>query len=142
MYTTISNLLTVLYVLPISLLCTTVKLFGINIYVLCLKVEKQGEGILGRGSQLKIMFRDKITKLRSILENCFFLSSLNCRTYDSSGPVYNRFHKKMHIVYKKQLRSCHFRAQECPGPPPPTGPRNPFGPMKSIIHGARRIIGQ
>jgi hypothetical protein len=28
------------------------------------KVEKQGEGILGRGSQLKIMFRDKITKLR------------------------------------------------------------------------------
>jgi hypothetical protein len=35
-YTTISNLLTVLYVLPISLLCTTVKLFGINIYILCL----------------------------------------------------------------------------------------------------------
>ncbi len=28
------------------------------------KVEKQGKGILGRGSQLKIMFRDKITKLR------------------------------------------------------------------------------
>ncbi len=28
------------------------------------KVEKQGEGILGRGSQLKIMFKDKITKLR------------------------------------------------------------------------------
>jgi hypothetical protein len=40
------------------------------------------------------------------------------------------------------VRSCHFRAQECPGPLPPTDPRNPFAPMKSIIHGARRIIGQ
>jgi hypothetical protein len=29
------------------------------------KVEKQGEGILSRGSQLKIMFRDKIAKLRA-----------------------------------------------------------------------------
>jgi hypothetical protein len=36
MYTTISNLLTIFNVLPISLLCTTAKLFGINIYVLCL----------------------------------------------------------------------------------------------------------
>ncbi len=40
MYTTISNLLTVLYVLPISLLCTTVKLFGINIYVYVLTVNE------------------------------------------------------------------------------------------------------
>ncbi len=28
-------------------------------------------------------------------------------------------------------------AQECPGPPPPTGPRSPFGPMKSIIQGQK-----
>ncbi len=28
------------------------------------------------------------------------------------------------------------------GPLPPTAPRNPFAPMKSIIHGAIRISGQ
>jgi hypothetical protein len=37
---------------------------GSELLFLPQKVEKQGEGILSRGSQLKIMFRDKITKLR------------------------------------------------------------------------------
>jgi hypothetical protein len=40
------------------------------------------------------------------------------------------------------LRSCHLKAQECPGPLPSTHPCNPFPPMKSIIHGHIRIIGQ
>ncbi len=35
-----SCILTVLYVLPILLLCTTVKLFGINIYVYVLTVNE------------------------------------------------------------------------------------------------------
>ncbi len=41
MYTTISNLLIVLYVLPISLLCTTVKLLKIKIYILYLYLISQ-----------------------------------------------------------------------------------------------------
>ncbi len=36
---------------------------GSELLFLPQKVEKQGEGILSRGSQLKVMFRNKITKL-------------------------------------------------------------------------------
>ncbi len=37
---------------------------GSELLFLPQKGEEQGEGLLGRGTQLNIMFRDKITKLR------------------------------------------------------------------------------
>ncbi len=43
------------------------------------------------------------------------------------------------------LRSLPFKGpgvSRAGGPLPPTGPSNPFAPMKSIIHGPIRIIGQ
>jgi hypothetical protein len=38
--------------------------------------------------------------------------------------------------------SMSFKARSVQGPRPPTGPSNAFAPMKSIMHGAVRIIGQ
>jgi hypothetical protein len=44
-------------------------------------------------------------------------------TYDSYVPLYNRFHRGEWITRITRLRSCHLRAQECPGPPPPPSPK-------------------
>ncbi len=59
-------------------------------------------------------------------------------TYDSYGPVHNRFHRGECITWASGGEG----PQECPGPPPPTGPSNAFVPMKSIMHSAIRILGQ
>jgi hypothetical protein len=46
-------------------------------------------------------------------------------TYDSYVPLYNRFHRGEWITRVPKwhsLHSCHLRAQECSGPPPPHSP--------------------
>jgi hypothetical protein len=67
-------------------------------------------------------------------------------TYDSYGPVYNKFHRGEWItpgpLNGNERSECHLGAGVSRAPSPPTGPSNPFAPMKSIIHRAIRISGQ
>jgi hypothetical protein len=81
----------------------------------------------------------KGTHIRTVLFNYLL-------TYDSYVPLYNRFHRGEWITRVSGGEGAldeasAIWAQECPGPPPPTHPSNPFPPMKSIIHGHIRISG-